>query len=203
MHGESAPRDASVLPWQQVHCDSVGKWTIELRAKTLEFRALTMVDACTNLFEIKRTWSTGAVENAAAFENNWLARYPKPIKVVTDGGPEFSTEFSDMCEKHGIDHDKSGAYNPRANGLIEVTHKTVSQVLRTVVSAKDPKTKHEAELVIEEALGCVMHALRAATSSALMGNSPGALAFGRDMFLDIPLYADILAIKNKIGRAHV
>ena len=41
-----------------------------------------------------------------------------------------------------------------------------------------------------------MHATRCAVSASLGWNSPGALAFGRDMFMDIPLYADILAVRN-------
>ena len=40
-----------------------------------------------------------------------------------------------------------------------------------------------------------MHACRCACTSALEYNSPGAIAFGRDMFLDIPLIADLLAVR--------
>ena len=54
VYGETGPRDATVLPWQQVHCDSIGNWTIELRARTVTFHAMTMIDACTNLVEIKQ-----------------------------------------------------------------------------------------------------------------------------------------------------
>ena len=54
----------------------------------------------------------------------------------------------------------------------------------------------EAEAVIHKTLATAMHATRCACSSSLGYNSPGALAFNRDMFLDIPLYADILAIRN-------
>ena len=99
VYGETAPRDALAMPWKEVHCDSIGPWKIELRAKTLTFHAMTMIDACTRLVEIKRTLSRTAAEGAAAVENNWLVRYPKPIKIVTDQGPEFSTEFSSMCNK--------------------------------------------------------------------------------------------------------
>ena len=80
--------------------------------------------------------------------------------------------------------------------LIESIHKTIGQVLRTVIAAKNPRSVHEANAVIEETLATAMHACRAAGSSSLGYNSPGALAFGRDMFLDIPLIADILAINN-------
>ena len=73
VYGRTGARDATVLPWQQVHCDSIGDWTIELRAGTVTFHAMTMIDACTNLVEIAFTYSTTAEEGAAAVENNCSA----------------------------------------------------------------------------------------------------------------------------------
>ena len=196
VYGESAPRDASVMPWQEVHCDSIGTWEIELRARKLKFHAMTMIDPCTNLVEIKRTLSTTSKEAAAAVENNWLARYPRPLRIVTDQGPEFKDDFTEMCEKNGVEHSTSTSRNPRGNSIIERIHQTISQVLRTVVEAKNPKSIHEGELVIEETLATAMHACRCVCSSSLSWHSPGALAFGRDMFLDIPLVTDIIAIQK-------
>ena len=195
-YGESGPRDAFVLPWQQVHCDSIGNWEIPLRARTLKFHAMTMIDACTNLVEIWYTKTASAAEGAAAVENTWLARYPKPVRIVTDQGPEFSQDFTNMCNNNGITHSTSTSRNPQGNSLIESIHKTIGQVLRVVTAAKNPKSIHEGEQVIHETLATAMHACRCACSSSLGYNSPGALAFNRDMFLDIPLYADILAIRN-------
>ena len=43
VYGETAPQDASAMPWQEVHCDSIGPWKIELRARTLKFHAMTMI----------------------------------------------------------------------------------------------------------------------------------------------------------------
>ena len=196
VYGESAPRDASVSPWQQVHCDSIGPWKIDLRARTLTFHAMTMIDPCTNLVEIQHTISTTAAEGAAAVENTWLARYPRPLQIVTDQGPEFGQEFTDMCERNGVKHHTSTSRNPQGNSLIERIHQTIGQVLRTVAAARNPKSIHEANAVINETLATAMHACRCACSSSLNHHSPGALAFGRDMFLDIPLIADIIAIQN-------
>jgi hypothetical protein len=194
--GESAPRDASVLPWQEVHCDSIGPWTIELRARTLVFHAMTMIDPSTNLVEIKRTLTTTAKEGAAAVENTWLARCPRPERIVTVQGPEFTSNFTEMCTANGIKHVTSTSRNPRGNSMIERTHQTIAQVLRAVVAAKNPKSIHEGEAVIEETLATAMHACRCSTSHSLEWNTPGSLAFGRDMFLDIPLIADILSIQK-------
>ena len=138
VYGHAAPRDTSVPPWQQIHCDSIGNWVIDLRARTLKFHAMTIIDAWTNLVEIVYTYGTTAEEAAAAVENNWLARYPRPYKVVTDQGPEFGQPFTDMCQNNGCQHVSSTSRNPQGNSLIESSHKTISQVLRTVVAAKNP-----------------------------------------------------------------
>ena len=155
------------MPWQEVHCDSIGPWKIELRARTLTFHAMTMIDPATNLLEIKQTTTTTAKEAAAAVENTWIARYPRPIKIVSDQGPEFQQDFTDMCEKNGIRHNTSTSRNPQGNSIIESTHKAIGQVLRMVVAAKDPKTIHEANAVIEETLATAMHACRCANSESL------------------------------------
>jgi hypothetical protein len=42
---------------------------------------------------------------------------------------------------------------------------------------------------IDEILSTAMHAMKAAIHSTL-GSSPGSLTFIRDMFLNIPLFAD-------------
>ena len=198
VYGETAPRDASALPWQQVHCDSIGPWDVHLRARTVTFHAMTMIDACTNLVEIKHTLTSTSKEGAAAVENTWLARYPKPVKIVTDQGPEFKEEFTAMCNRNGVIHSTATSRNPQGNSLIEAIHWTIGQVLRTVSRARNPRSVHEANAVIEETLATAMYACRCATSSSIGNNSPGALAFGRDMFMDIPLIADIIAInKNR------
>ena len=47
--------------------------------------------------------------------------------------------------------------------------------------------------MIDEALVIAMHAIQTTVATTL-GNIPGALAFSRDMFLNIPLVADWQAI---------
>ena len=184
------------MPWQEIQCDSIGPWKVELRARTLTFHAMTMIDTCTNLVEIKHTLSTTAEEGAHAVETGWLLHYPRPLKIITDQGPEFSTDFTSMCNRHGVTHRPTTSRNPQANSIIERVHQTIRQVLRTVVKSKNPCSVEEGKHVIYETLATAMYACRAATLSALCGSTPGAVAFGRDMFMDIPYIADIIAIRN-------
>jgi hypothetical protein len=68
-------------------------------------------------------------------------------------------------------------------------HQNVGNILRTLVHTTPPEDVTSARRLVDEALSTAQHALRAAVSTAL-GSSPGALVFGRDMFLDVPMIAD-------------
>ena len=101
-----------------------------------------------------------------------------------------------MCERLGIIHDSSASQNPQGNSLIESIHKSIGLALRTVSAARNPQSKIEGEQCVREVLATAMHVCRTACSSSLGHNSPGALAFNRDVFLDVPLIADILAVNQ-------
>eukprot|EP00957_Ditylum_brightwellii_P157119 11958280-Ditylum_brightwellii.AAC.1 len=54
----------------------------------------------------------------------------------------------------------------------------------------------QANQTIDNALAAATHATRCAVSRAL-GISPGALIFKWDMFLNLPIIADLLTIRDK------
>ncbi|CAB9514024.1 Retrotransposon protein [Seminavis robusta] len=166
-YGESAPRDATAMPWQEVHCDTIGSWTIELRQRTLTFNAMTMVDPCTNLLEIVPIMRRTSEEGARVVEDTWFARYPRPKKVVTDNGPEFKLEFIAMVKKNGAVHRYSSPRNPQGNSMIEWTHQAIGQVLRTMVVSRDPKSVAAGIKVISETLATAMHAHRCSVQNIL------------------------------------
>ena len=195
-YGELSPRDAVLLPWQEIHCDTIGPWTIDLRAQTLEFKAITTIDPVTNLVEITPLITKTAAEVAAGVENNWIARYPRPLRCVSDQGPEFGEEFTNMLADNGIKHRFSSARNPQGNSIVERIHQAIGNVLRIQVAAENPKTRYEADRVIHKTLATAMHACRCAANGTLGNISSGAMAFHRDMFLDIPLIADILTLQK-------
>ena len=75
-------------------------------------------------------------------------------------------------------------------------HQTVGNILRTLLYTQPPNNEQQIADRVDDALSTTMHALRA-TSTRSLGASPGALAFHRDMLLDIPLVADWLLIQQK------
>ena len=59
-----------------------------------------------------------------------------------------------------------------------------------------PSTKAEVDFLIEKILAQAQHACRCISTDALGYNSPGSLVFGRDMFINLPLEADLLSIQQ-------
>ena len=54
------------------------------------FQALTCIDAVTNLAEVIRINNKTSAHISMLFENNWLARYPRPSRCIQDNGGEFT-----------------------------------------------------------------------------------------------------------------
>jgi hypothetical protein len=74
----------------------------------------------------------------------------------------------------------------------------VGNVLRTLLHGEPPLDMASAKEYIDEAFSIIiaLHAMRAARHSTL-GSSPGSLTLNRDMFLNIPLIADLHMITQR------
>ena len=198
-YGHLPPRDPFTAPWYEVAVDSIGPWYIEVggtrsQANTYEFRALTCIDTVSNLAELIRQERVTAAANCNLIDQAWMCRYPWPKRVIHDGGPEFKNEFQTHMEKCGVTTSQTTSHNPQANAICERMHLTVQQLIRIYTNLHPPKTLEEAHQIVDKALAATSHALRINVTRALGHNSPGALAFGRDMLLDIPFIADWEAV---------
>ena len=60
----------------------------------------------------------------------------------------------------------------------------------------NPQTVHQAKPVCDTALATSIHATRCASHQALEHLTPGSFAFCWDMFFDLPILTDILALQN-------
>ena len=115
--------------------------------------------------------------------------------MVTDGGPEFTgNEWEFMLQNWGLKRGRITAHTPTANSVIESSHRSMGQVLQTILDRKTPTDRVELNKVVDSALACTMRALRCASSTSLDGVAPGALVFGQDMLLNIPIVMDIISL---------
>ena len=122
----------------------------------------------------------------------------RPEMCAHDGGGEFiGPEFQALLYSFGIHHDiRANAYNPQGNSICERMHKDVGNTLTCLVQTHKPRTLADAKNYVDSALATCMYTLRANVSRAT-GNSPRALAFYRDMIMNIPLQADLCAIRAR------
>jgi transposase InsO family protein len=195
-HGLLPAREASTHPWREIAVDMIGPWTLNVGGHSIEFRALTIIDTVTNLVELVRADNKRSETVARLFNNTWLSRYPRPMKVIHDQGTEFTGyAFQKVLSDHGIRPVSITTKNPQANAICERMHQTIGNTLRTMSTFNPPDGIETANQMLDTALANCMFATRAALHGSLKA-TPGSLVFSRDMILDIPLVADWLFIQE-------
>ena len=75
-------------------------------------------------------------------------------------------------------------------------HQSVGNILRAMLHGNPPENVTKANKLIDDTLSTAQHAMRTSIQTTL-GNSPGALVFSHDMFLNDPLLADWHALTQK------
>jgi transposase InsO family protein len=199
-HGETASRDAPLLPWQDVAIDLIGPWTLSIGDQKYKFSALTMIDIVTNLVEVLRVHNKTAAHVAMQFENTWLSRYPKPQNVIHDQGGEFTGyEFlhrPNRLHVHNINDRTTTAKNPQANAVCERMHQAIGNTLRVLSTMAPPQGVAQAEQLVDTAIADAVYATRC-TYHSVLKTTPGGLAFGRDMILNIPMITDLQQLQKR------
>jgi hypothetical protein len=191
-----------IAPWEEVAIDLIGPWEVKVNGRKVEFNALTCIDTASNLVELIRIDNKTTRNIRDKFTQCWLCRYPRPMRCVHDKGGEFiGSSFQWLLELFSIKDVCSTSKNPQSNAVCERMHQTVGNVLRTLVHANPPQNMTQARDIIDDALATAMHAMRTTVATTL-GSAPGALAFSRDMFLNVPLIADWQAIA-RVREHHV
>ena len=80
--------------------------------------------------------------------------------------------------------------------MYERLHLTMGNILRVITRTNPLTDEEEAEQIINNALSTCIHVTRCAVNQT-MQRSPSALVFLRDMLFDIPVTADLEAVRNK------
>jgi hypothetical protein len=196
--GHMPPRNDTSVPWQEVAVDTIGPWKVPLmNNQALIVHALTMIDPATTLSECVRVEDGTASHAAMLFTNNWLSRYPKPLRCIHDQGTEFiGMRFQHMLHLEGIQSVPTTVRNPQANAICERMHKTVEDTLNTLLRHEVPEDVATANELIDSLIAAAQRAIRSAVHTTLRV-SPGALVFHRDMMLPIPLMVDFNLLRER------
>ena len=210
-YGHLPPREVDDVPWKTVCCDLIGPYTIKGKdGSALDFMCLTMVDPVTGWFEIvelpnadvtyvrngdeieKVVIDKSSAAISQLFNKTWLSRYPRCRYVTFDNGSEFKLHFVALCRTYGLEVKPTSVKNPQANAVLERIHGVFGDMMRT--SELDMRDSAEPKDV-DEFLTNAAWAIRS-THHTVLGTTPGAAVFGRDMLFDIPYLADW----HEIGR---
>ena len=103
-YGHVPPKQVKHLnPWEEISVDMIGPWKVTINNFEYQFRALTCIDTISSLSEIVRVENATSRTIVSAFENNWLSRYPAPVRCLHDNGNEIlGPAFSLMLAKSRI-----------------------------------------------------------------------------------------------------
>ena len=104
--------------------------------------------------------------------------------------------FQDLLHRAGIKSVPMTAHNPQGISIIEAVHKSVGQVLRTLIHIHQLQTVHQAKSMGDTTLATAMHATLCASRQALHHLTPGSFAFRHDMFFDLLFLTDIITLQN-------
>ena len=69
--------------------------------------------------ELKHTDTASVVRQPS----DWFTEVGWLTAIRTDGGPQFRTDFTLFCDRHGIKHELSSPYSHKSNGLAEAAVK--------------------------------------------------------------------------------
>ena len=153
-----------------------------------------MIDPATNWFEIAEYDDKKAATIADLVEQTWLARYPRPSIITYDKGKEFlghAFKNSLIRDTYGIKAKVATTANPQANAIIERTHQTLANLVRTFELEENYL---DVDKPWDGILAAAAFAVRSTYHTTLQA-TPGQLVFGRDMVLNTPFIADWEAIR--------
>ena len=104
-------------------------------------------------------------------------------------GREFTCgTFQELLARLNLKDSQSTSKNPQLNALCKQIHQMVADILWTLLHNNPPKDLSQAKDVIDDALATAIHTMRP-TVATTIGITRGALAFSRDMFLNVSLVA--------------
>ena len=68
-------------------------------------------------------------KSITAILEDWFIDMGKPVRLRSDWGPQFRSEFEDWTKKENITHELSSPYHHQCNGQAEVTVKEMKHLL--------------------------------------------------------------------------
>ena len=149
-------------PWDHIHIDFAGPFMGKM--------LFIVVDAHSKWPEVCIMTSTINTRTISVLRE-MFARFGLPKQLVSDSGPQFTSDEFEQFLVNGVNHIRSSPYHPSSNGTAERLVQTVKQALRS--SCRDG-------LSFERALASFLLRYHCAPH-ATTGVSPSSLFLGRNI----------------------
>lgn len=167
----STPVGTFKLPsarFSYVHIDLVGPLPVSDGYRY----CLTAVDRFTRWPEAIPLHDITAETVAKAFVSSWISRYGCPTEIVTDRGRQFeSSLMKQLSELAGFQRNRTTAYHPASNGMVERMHR---QLKTAIMCHESPNWT--------ESLPLVLLGMRSAFKEDIQA-SPAELLYGEPLRL--------------------
>ena len=125
-----APLTSRQMPsarFRSLHVDLVGPLPVSKGMTYL----LTIVDRFTKWPEAIPIPDAQASTCASAMLHHWISKFGVPEDITTDRGPQFTSSlWAEFNKLLGIDHHRTTAYHPQANGMVERFHRQLKASLK-------------------------------------------------------------------------
>ena len=154
---------------------------------------MTFIDPATGWFEITEIPDKSSARISQIFNSTWLARYPRPQKIIFDNGNEFKKDFLPLLKDFAIKPTPTTIKNPQANAILERVHQVIGNMLRTKNLQEYDFDETDPWSEILASVACAI--LR--THHTTLQATPAELVFSRDMKLNIKFLADWEAIGTR------
>lgn len=114
--------------FQHVHVDIVGP----LPTTAQGYRYLiTLIDRVTKWPEAIPSTDITADRIADIIYRHWIARFGCPTTITSDQGRQFESQlFQNLMKQMGIKKNRTSAYHPQSNGVVERWHRSLKTALR-------------------------------------------------------------------------
>ena len=154
--------------FKTVHMDIVGPLPRSSRGSQY---ILTIMDRFSRWIEAIPMRSSTSNIICEKFFSCWIVRFGIPDYLITDQGSQFEGDlFQDLLARLGIQRNRTTAYHPQSNGLIERAHSTLKNSIRCLAN-QFPDW--------EKALPSALYAMRTAISN--LGTSPSLVIYGEQI----------------------
>ena len=195
-YGAIPKANPETKPWNGLCVDLIGPYSIPRNIQNNQLSCLTMIDPATKWIEIARIFSKDAENVALTLDRTWFSRYPRPSYCLHDNGNEFlGNEFQELLRSYGIESKPTTVKNPQANAVLERTHQTIADMLRSY-NLTDRGLREVTDDEIDGILNNICFALRS-TFHTGVGATPAQLIFGRDMLFPTKFVANWKQIREK------